>query len=124
MRDGSVIIKARCRDGARLDWAAMEQLFPAVPRNSVRQRLVHLKEVPGTETYLARLEEKWYDIWVQYRGTEELPDPDPESVTNFDLITHVKFLRNHIDKNAVYVPKLLHALLSDIMFTVESDLWK
>ena len=102
----------------------MEQLFPAVPRNSVRQRLVHLKEVPGTETYLARLEEKWYDIWVQYRGTEELPDPDPESVTNFDLITHVKFLRNHIDKNAVYVPKLLHALLSNIMLTVESDLWK
>ena len=43
---------------------------------------------------------------------------------NFDLIKQVKFIRNHIDKNAVYVPKLLHALLSDIMLTVESDLWK
>lgn len=81
----------------------MEQIFPAVPRNSVRQRLVHLKETPGTETYLARLEEKWYDVWVQHRGTEELPDSDPESATNFDLAAHIKFLRKHVDKNAMSV---------------------
>ena len=80
----------------------MEQIFPAVPRNSVRQRLVHLKETPGTETYLTRLEEKWYDVWVQYRGTEALPDPDPASATNFDLAAHIKFLRKYIDKNAMY----------------------
>ncbi|KAI0724234.1 hypothetical protein C8T65DRAFT_704140 [Cerioporus squamosus] len=102
-RDASVIIKARCRGTTRLDWGAMEQIFPAVPRNSVRQRLVHLREVPGTETYLARLEDKWYDLWVQHRGTDDLPDPDPESATNFDLATHVKFLRKHIDKNAIRV---------------------
>ncbi|KAI1797576.1 hypothetical protein LXA43DRAFT_1126097 [Ganoderma leucocontextum] len=103
VRDASAIIKARCRGPTRLDWGAMEQIFPAVPRNSVRQRLVHLKEVPGTETYLSRLEDKWYDLWVQHRGTEVLPDPDPESATNFDLATHVKFLRKHIDKNAIRV---------------------
>ncbi|KAH9912240.1 uncharacterized protein BXZ73DRAFT_107525 [Epithele typhae] len=103
VRDGSVIIKARCRHGTRLDWGAMEQVFPAVPRNSVRQRLVHLKEVPGTETYLTRLEDKWYEVWVQNRGTDELPDPDPESATNFDLAAHIKFLRKHVDKNAIRV---------------------
>ncbi|TBU34929.1 hypothetical protein BD311DRAFT_828299 [Dichomitus squalens] len=103
VRDASAIIKARCRGTTRLDWGAMEQIFPAVPRNSVRQRLVHLKEVPGTETYLSRLEDKWYDLWVQHRGTDVLPDPDPESATNFDLATHVKFLRKHIDKNAIRV---------------------
>ena len=81
----------------------MEQIFPAVPRNSVRQRLVHLRDVPGTETYLARLEDKWYDLWVQHRGTDELPDPDPASATNFNLAAHVKFLRKHIDKNAMCV---------------------
>ncbi|RPD63262.1 hypothetical protein L227DRAFT_544094 [Lentinus tigrinus ALCF2SS1-6] len=102
-RDASVIIKARCRGPTRLDWGAMEQVFPAVPRNSVRQRLVHLREVPGTETYLSRLEDKWYDLWVQHRGTDELPDPDPASATNFDLAAHVKFLRKHIDKNAIRV---------------------
>ncbi|OSD05907.1 hypothetical protein PYCCODRAFT_1383895 [Trametes coccinea BRFM310] len=103
VRDASVIIKARCRGGTRLDWGALEQVFPAVPRNSVRQRLVHLRETPGTETYLARLEDKWYELWTQHRGTEVLPDPDPESATNFDLATHVKFLRKHIDKNAIRV---------------------
>ncbi|KAI0359061.1 hypothetical protein OH77DRAFT_1396288 [Trametes cingulata] len=103
VRDASVIIKARCRGGTRLDWGALEQVFPAVPRNSVRQRLVHLKETPGTETYLSRLEDKWYELWVQHRGTDVLPDPDPESASNFDLATHVKFLRKHIDKNAIRV---------------------
>ncbi|KAI0768599.1 hypothetical protein BD413DRAFT_563329 [Trametes elegans] len=103
VRDASVIIKARCRKGTRLDWGALEQVFPAVPRNSVRQRLVHLKEIPGTETYLARLEDKWHELWVQHRGTDVLPDPDPTSVTNFDLAAHVKFLRKHIDKNAIRV---------------------
>ncbi|KAI0651544.1 hypothetical protein C8Q79DRAFT_933943 [Trametes meyenii] len=103
VRDASAIIKARCRNGTRLDWGALEQVFPAVPRNSVRQRLVHLKEAPGTETYLARLEEKWHDLWAQHRGTDLLPDPDPESASNFDLAAHVKFLRKHIDKNAIRV---------------------
>ncbi|KAI0662526.1 hypothetical protein C8Q70DRAFT_908850 [Cubamyces menziesii] len=103
VRDASVIIKARCRNGTRLDWGALEQVFPAVPRNSVRQRLVHLKETPGTETYLTRLEDKWYELWTQHRGTDILPDPDPESATNFDLATHIKFLRKHLDKNAIRV---------------------
>ncbi|KAI0762701.1 hypothetical protein C8Q74DRAFT_1371700 [Fomes fomentarius] len=102
-RDASVIIKARCRGPTRLDWGAVEQVFPAVPRNSVRQRLVHMKEDTRVETYLARLEDKWYDLWMQHRGTDELPDPDPESATNFDLRTHIKFLRKHIDKNAIRV---------------------
>ena len=101
VRDASVIIKARCRNGTRLDWGALEQVFPAVPRNSVRQRLVHLKETPGTETYLTRLEDKWYELWTQHRGTDVLPDPDPESATNFDLATHIKFLRKHLDKTAM-----------------------
>ena len=61
------------------------------------------QEDPRLETYLARLEDKWYDLWIQHRGTEVLPDPDPESATNFDLATHVKFLRKHIDKNAMFV---------------------
>ncbi|EIW64510.1 uncharacterized protein TRAVEDRAFT_139409 [Trametes versicolor FP-101664 SS1] len=102
-RDASAIIKARCRDGTRLDWGALEQVFPAVPRNSVRQRLVHLREVPGTDTYLARLEEKWRELWLQHRGTDVLPDDDPTSAGNFDLAAHVKFLRKHIDKNAIRV---------------------
>ena len=96
----------------------MEQIFPAVPRNSVRQRLVHLKEVPGTETYLSRLEDKWYDLWVQHRGTEVLPDPDPEIATNVNLATHVKLLRKHIDKNAMYVRflRMVRRMVADVPY--------
>ncbi|KAK0198496.1 hypothetical protein F5146DRAFT_1158718 [Armillaria mellea] len=99
-RDASVIIRARCRNGVRLDWGAFEQVFPAVPRNSVRQRLAHIRESPGNEAYLTRLEDRWYDLWMEHRGTAALPDDDLSSATNFNLIRHLEFLRSHIDKNA------------------------
>ncbi|KAJ3509802.1 hypothetical protein NLJ89_g5025 [Agrocybe chaxingu] len=100
-RDASVIIRARCRGLARVDWGAFEQVFPAVPRNTVRQRLVHIKETPGNEAYLRRLEDAWYDIWRKHKGTPLLPDNIEDSPSDFDLIKHVEFLRNHIDKNAL-----------------------
>ncbi|KAJ3853299.1 hypothetical protein EV368DRAFT_39211 [Lentinula lateritia] len=102
-RDAAAIIKARCRDAIRLDWGAFEQVFPAVPRNTVRQRVAHLREVTGGDAYLNRLEDSWYDLWKQHRGSEYLPDKEPTSATNFDLIKHIEFLRKHIDKNALRV---------------------
>lgn len=108
VRDCSVIIKSRCRlTGARLDWGAVEQIFPAVNRNSVRQRLVTLLALPGNETYLSRLEDRWSEVWMQYRGTPQLPERNPSSVTDFDLAGQIEFLRKYIDKNALYVCKLL-----------------
>lgn len=100
-RDAAAIIRARCRNASRIDWAAFEQVFPVVPRNNVRQRLAHIREAPGNETYMNRLEEKWLELWVQHRGTHELPDDDPQSTSNFDLIAHIVFLRKNIDKNAL-----------------------
>ncbi|KAG6814043.1 hypothetical protein H0H92_003893 [Tricholoma furcatifolium] len=102
-RDASAIIRARCRNLPRLDWAAFEQVFPSVPRNTVRQRLAHIRETPGNEAYLSRLEDRWYELWMQHRGTSLLPDDDPTSASNFNLIKHVEFLRQHVDKNALRV---------------------
>ncbi|OCH96710.1 hypothetical protein OBBRIDRAFT_787280 [Obba rivulosa] len=101
-RDAAAIIKARCRD-TRVDWGALEQVFPAIPRNSVRQRIVAIREIPGSDAYQARLEDQWYDLWLQHRGTPALPDDHPTSPINFDLLAHIKFLRKHIDKNALRV---------------------
>ncbi|TRM66006.1 hypothetical protein BD626DRAFT_613048 [Schizophyllum amplum] len=98
--DASAIIRVRCRN-LRLDWGAFEQAFPSVPRNTVRQRLQTLKESPGNEAYLKRLEERWSELWAAQRGTDELPDEDPESATNFNLVQHLEYLRRHIDKNAL-----------------------
>lgn len=50
---------------------------------------------------MKRLEDQWYTIWLQYRGTSHLPDEDPISPSNFNLINHVEFLRKHVDKNAL-----------------------
>ena len=87
----------------RQDLSAFDQVFPAVPRNSVRQRVGHMRESPSVLTYLKRLEDKWYTLWLQHRGTELLPDADPKSTSNFDLVKHIEFLRRHLDKNAMYV---------------------
>jgi hypothetical protein len=100
-RDAAAVIKGRCRDAIRLEWAALEQVFPAVPRNTVRQRIAHLREATGGETYLNRLEDSWYQLWVQHRGSAHLPDDDFRNPSNFDLIKHIEFLRKHIDKNAL-----------------------
>ncbi|KAF9821815.1 hypothetical protein IEO21_00245 [Rhodonia placenta] len=102
-RDAAAIIKARCRSKARTEYGVVEQIFPSIPRNSVRQRITHLRETPGSEAYMQRLEDKWYELWIQHRGTPALPDDDPESPTNFDCVAHIKFLRKHIDKNALRV---------------------
>lgn len=100
-RDAYVVIRARCREGIRVEWGAFELVFPAVPRNSVRQRMVTLREAPGADAYLKRLEDRWYDIWVLHRGTDDLPDEDLQSASNFDIVKHVEFLRRYIDKNAM-----------------------
>lgn len=100
-RDASAIIRARARTHLKLDLGALDQVFPAVPRNTVRQRLATLREMAGSEAYMQRLEDCYHELWLQHRGTDELPDPDPLSMTNFDMVAHLEFLRRHIDKNAL-----------------------
>ncbi|KAI0095273.1 hypothetical protein BDY19DRAFT_917063 [Irpex rosettiformis] len=102
-RDASAVIRARARECKRLDWSALEQVFRAIPRNTVRQRIVLLRDQPSAEAYFKRLEDKWYELWTKYRGTPELPDDDTTSTWNFDLIAHITFLREHVDKNALRV---------------------
>ncbi|KZT74913.1 hypothetical protein DAEQUDRAFT_720101 [Daedalea quercina L-15889] len=121
-RDASAIIRARCREHHRIDLAALIQAFPAVPINSVRQRIVHLREAPGADTYLQRLEDKWYDVWQQHRGTDALPDDDPESRSNFDMIAHLEFLRKHVDKNALRVGFM--ELSHDADFALPRDVYR
>ena len=110
VQDAHAILRVRSRDvGGRMDWFALRQIFPAVPRNSLRQRISSLKELQSNEVYMRRLEDQWYRLWKQYRGTEHLPDLNPHSQTDFDLVKHLEFLRKFVDKNALYV--LRHFLL-------------
>jgi oxalate---CoA ligase len=122
-RDAATIIRARCLQLRKpLNWAALELIFPAIPRNSVRQRCSKLEEAPGMDTYLQRLQTRWTELWSQYRNTPFLADPDLNTVTNFPIIEHVEFLRKHIDKTSLYVfhyKPFLVCYLSQI----PSDVW-
>ena len=88
-----------------MDWSAIAQVFPVLAYNSVRQRIDNLtKDSQPARAYLQRLEEAWYNLWMRHRGTPQLPDPNPKSVTDFDLVAHLTFLRAHIDKPSLCVP--------------------
>lgn len=79
----------------------MEQVFPTRERNAVRQHIGNLRKEAGGESYFKRLENRWYELWRAHCGTPELPDEDPTSPSNFDIIAHLKFLRKYVDKNAL-----------------------
>lgn len=85
----------------------MEQVFPCVQRNTVRFRISYLKEQPGAEAYLQRLEDQWYELWMKNKGSDELPDKHPRNPVEFDLKAHLAFLRKHIDKSALLVDSFL-----------------
>lgn len=100
--DAAAVIRVRCRGiNKPLNWTALETVFPAVPKNSVRQRIARLVEGPGGERYQQRLETKWAELWQQHIGTEELPDSNLKSAVVFPVVQHIEFLRRHIDKNAL-----------------------
>ncbi|CAE7225830.1 unnamed protein product [Rhizoctonia solani] len=99
-RDAGAVIRVRCH-GKRIDWSALEQVFPGVQRSCVRQRISSLESLPGAAMYYQRLDVAWASFYQQYRGSEELPDPNPESLKDFDLPAYITFLRRHIDKAAL-----------------------
>lgn len=105
-RDASAILRSRCRSWGRMDWTALDELFPSIPRNNVRQRIATLRQEPGGESYFRRLEDEWHRIWLEYRQTELLPDPNPDHPSGFDLIAHVEFLRRNINKSALKLGSL------------------
>lgn len=114
-QDAHAILRVRSREvGGRMDWFSFRQIFPAVPRNSLRLRIASLKEPQNNEVYMRRLEDQWCRLWKQYRGTEHLPDPNPQSLTDFDLVEHLEFLRKFVDKNAMYVLYHLLRTLADV----------
>lgn len=99
-RDAGAVIRVRCRS-KRIDWTALEQVFPGVQRNRVRQRISTLGDLPGAAGYYERLDNAWAALWLKHRGSEQLPDPHLDSLNDFDLAAHITFLRQHIDKAAL-----------------------
>ncbi|CAE6468822.1 unnamed protein product [Rhizoctonia solani] len=99
-RDAGAIIRVRCY-GKRIDWSALEQVFPGVQRSCVRQRISSLESLPGASMYYRRLDAAWASVYQQHRGSNALPDPNPDSVKDFDLPAYITFLRKNVNKVAL-----------------------
>lgn len=76
----------------------MVQIFPDVGVQTFLMRLKKVLAPPRKQAYFERLEDAWHLIWKQHRGTDALPDADPDSMTDFHLAAHVKFLRENVVK--------------------------
>ncbi|KAF8313313.1 uncharacterized protein EI90DRAFT_3159752 [Cantharellus anzutake] len=96
-RDAGAIIRARCRRLSKPVWGALSQVFPTISRHSARMRVSKVLG-GGHAAYAKRLEAQWMDLWLKFRGSTDLPDDHPDDPVNFDLLTHVDFLRRYIDK--------------------------
>ena len=99
--DAEAILRARAQgrpNPSRAGRAAAVQIFPDVMPHMINSRIKKLLALPGKEGYIERLEHAWNEIWIEHRGTETLPDTDPQNMTEFDLAAHIRFLRERIVK--------------------------
>jgi len=102
LRDAIVIL--RCRDkyrNQRKNWSALSQVLPEFTPTSRTARYEQVRQAVGEEAYLNQLEVEWGKLWSQFRGTDQLADPNPRDPNDFNLMEHINFLRAHIDKFSV-----------------------
>ncbi|KAI5477638.1 B-block binding subunit of TFIIIC family protein [Pseudohyphozyma bogoriensis] len=103
--DAVAIIYARREHlDARMTFAALGLLFEGIPTTKLRTHYLRTIERRDLKVYAQRLQEAWTRVWEAKRGDPELPDPQPTSMTEFDIAAHVRCLRANVDK------KLLHFL--------------
>ena len=97
--DCEAIIRARARDLINAKGRyAINQVIHGVGHQTLLSRVKRILQMPGKAAYFARLTDTIYELWMQHRGTELLPDPDPESIINFDLRLHLEFFRSKLHK--------------------------
>nr|XP_019050604.1 hypothetical protein I302_01041 [Kwoniella bestiolae CBS 10118]OCF29534.1 hypothetical protein I302_01041 [Kwoniella bestiolae CBS 10118] len=96
--DAEAIIRARSRASGYKGRQAIFQIFPGAVASTIRSRLTKITSQPGKKAYYERLEQAWYELWMNMRGTDELVDENPESPFEFDLKDHIRVLREKIDK--------------------------
>ncbi|KAG9026312.1 hypothetical protein FRB95_009009 [Tulasnella sp. JGI-2019a] len=121
-QDAVAVVGARCRRHGKMNWQAVDQVFPGINSDGVRQRILRLRSDPATETYIMNLEQAWYTLWKANRGTPDLPDPHPENAKDFDLITHIEYMRRRIDKEQLRAGGASHSrrvATSELPATVE-----
>lgn len=106
--DAGAILKARAKHtGGRILWAPLEPLFDGIAADKIRQHYTRLLSKKEEQLYTERLIDAWTQVWNAKRGTQELPDDQPNSMVAFDIAPFVRCLRANIDKTSLCaVPSL------------------
>lgn len=103
-RDAYAIMQCRLRrlpqiKANKRQFDALSQLWPEVDPKRVGERVKRwLKEREAHVAYFDRLCMAWEKQVKLHRGNPELPDPNPNSLNDFDLLAHVLFLRQNVKK--------------------------
>lgn len=102
--DCEAIIRARARGSQQRGRAVMKEIFPQIGDQVLRAKVKKLLEPPGKAAYYERLEDAVANILDEFQGTDSLPDPNPGSITQFNLQLYVDFVRTKINKALLRLP--------------------
>ncbi|GMK60020.1 hypothetical protein CspeluHIS016_0902370 [Cutaneotrichosporon spelunceum] len=102
--DCEAVIRARARGTQQRGRAAMKEIFPMIGDQVLRAKVKKLLEPPGKAAYYQRLEDAVANILDEFKGTDDLPDPNPGSITHFNLKLYVDFARTKINKALLRLP--------------------
>ncbi|GAA5858602.1 hypothetical protein JCM8547_001385 [Rhodosporidiobolus lusitaniae] len=99
--DAYAVLLARAKlTKQRIGYAALEQLFKGHKAGKLSTHIKRLvKEKPDDAAYLERLVAAFVKVYLAKK--EELDDPNPESMTQFDLASFVRCLRDNVDKRVL-----------------------
>jgi hypothetical protein len=102
--DATAILRVRAEYlGTGIKWAPLTILFRGMEASKLGTRSQRLTKKPEESTYFENLQISWKAVWDQRKDTSELPDPNPESMTEFDIAAYVRCLRKYVDKQELFV---------------------
>lgn len=103
-RDAYAVMLCRLRRLPKLkanqrQFEALKQIWPDQEPLKIVNRVKNwLKAREAHEAYFDRLCMAWEKQVKIHQGGPELPDVDPQSLNNFDLVAHIDLLRQTVKK--------------------------
>lgn len=98
--DAAAVIKVRSLVVGKLPlWQPVARLFPGIPADKLRNHFLLVAGKSEEQLFHQRLQDAWYQVYLKKR--DELPDPDPTSMKDFDITHFVRCLRSNIDQQAL-----------------------
>ncbi|GAA5911965.1 uncharacterized protein JCM6883_000748 [Sporobolomyces salmoneus] len=101
--DAVAILKARAQNlNTRIQYGVLEHLFKGHKGSVLRSRSLVLLKKPEEQAYHDRLVDAWLEIHGRLKDSDDnLQDPNSTSMTDFDIASFIRCLRQNVDKRAL-----------------------